>query len=615
MRWREFLIPTSKETPKDAAVPSHVLMLRAGLIRPVMTGVHSYLPLGWRVLRKVERVIREEMERAGAIELHTAVLQPLAWWRQSGRAAELRDALLRLSGPPDDWRCQTVLGASHVEVVTEIAGAYLRSYKQLPVCLYRIQSGFHGEERPRRGVLCPRESLATEAYSFDANEAGLDESCQRMHDAYGRIFRRCGLPCLACEAERAPDAIAAHEFMMLAEAGEDRVALTDNGDYAANAKWAGSAEPPPAANVPLEPLKEVHTPGCGRVEDVCDFMGTTPAQMIKTLIYVGTEARRHEGTKGNEAAGAPAGRGEVAAGPRTGRSARGGIRVVSLVRGDHELNEHKLNKVAGLTLELADPRTIEELTGAHVGFAGPQGLAEKADKLIIDRHVAAMRNAASGANQTDYHVMGINPGRDFPLEGDNVFVADIRNVVDGDPSPTGGGSLRIKPAIEVGRVAKLGTTCSEAANATFLDKQGQRQPFVMGCYTINLDCVIAAAIEAHHDDNGIVWPMSIAPFQVLVLALDPRDEQVMKTASEIHDELDAVGIEVLLDDRDERAGFKFKDADLIGIPLRIIVGKKSLADGRVELSHRRDGAKHTYEPTAAIRQVVKLVNEELARLS
>jgi prolyl-tRNA synthetase len=585
MRWREFLIPTTKETPKDAAVASHVLMLRAGLIRPVMTGVYSYLPLGWRVLRKVQSVIREEMDRAGAVELHTPALQPLAWAEVASVAVDTREAPLRLAGPADDWRLQSVLAARHEAAMTEIAKGYLKSYKQLPATLYHTGSAFCGEDRPKDGLLCTRESLTAEVYSFHAERDGLDGGYEKMRDACVRALRRCGLAFVVCDGEPGPrGSIAVQALMVLSEAGEERVAMTDELRYAADARWARSDDPAPAPDVALDPLREVHTPGAGRVADVCGVLGTRPAQMIKTLIYVGREVAQIQP-------------------------------VVALVRGDHEVNTHKLSRLAGTALELADPATIEQLTGAAVGFAGPHGLADSVDKLIVDPYVAVMRNAASGANRTDYHVTGLNPGRDFPLEGNRVVVADIRNVVDGDPSPTGGGPLRIKPAIAVARAVKLGTKCSRAMKATFLSKGGKRRPFVMGRYTINLDRVVAAAIESHHDDNGIIWPMSIAPFQALVLALDPRDEQVMQTAAEIHDRLDAAGVEVLLDDRDERAGFKFKDADLIGIPLRIIVGKRGLSNGVVEINHRRDAEKRPFAPPAAIDHVLKLAGAELARLS
>jgi len=591
MHWRNFFIPTTKETPKDATAPSHVLMLRAGLIRQVAAGIYSYLPLGYRTLRRVEQIVREEMNAAGAVELQMPVLQPLSLWDETGRTEAMGDVLLRLGGPPGDWRPNTVLGPTHEEVITEIARAYLNSYKQLPVNLYQIQTKFRGEARPKSGVLRTREFLMKDAYSFHVTKESLDEGYQKMYDAYCRIFSRCGLPYIVCEAESgAIGGDVSHEFMVLTPAGEDSIVQSENCDYAANLERAAAAPSPPQTDKMRE-MKEVHTPGFGRVEEVCTFMATQPAQMIKTLIYTGTT----RGKKG---------------GPEKV------VRVAALVRGDHEINEHKLNKAAGLMLELADPLTIEEVTGASVGFAGPQGLIGRVDRMIIDRDVATLRNAASGANKTDYHVRNVNPGRDFPLEGEGVIIADIRSVVNGDVSPRGSGSpLLIETAIEVGHVFKLGDKYSVAMNANFLTKEGKQQPFVMGCYGIGLNRIVAAAIEAHHDDNGIIWPMSIAPFEVLILALDSRDEAVMQTATEIHDKLADTGIDVLLDDRDERAGFKFKDGDLIGIPLRVIVGKKSLKDGAVEVSHRRDDVKQKKSPAEAVEWVVSAVRAELAELA
>jgi prolyl-tRNA synthetase len=439
-----------------------------------------------------------------------------------------------------------------------------------------------------------------DAYSFHDNLESLDASYRSMYDTYCRIFGRCGLPYIAVEAESGPiGGDSSHEFMVLTPAGEDSVVLSDSGDYAANLERATAASLPAQTDELLE-LEEVHTPGFGKVEDVCRFMKTEPGQMIKTLIYDIKALKRIE-HKDIEWTGW----------------------VVALVRGNHEINEHKLEKVVRASLqdelvldfELATPESIEELTGAVVGFAGPQGLVDRADKLIVDREVATMRNAATGANKTDYHVKNVNPGRDFPLEGDKVVVDDIRNVTDQDLSPTGSNSpLHIKTAIEVGHVFKLGTKYSDSMNATYLSKDGKPQPLIMGCYGIGLNRIVAAAIESHHDDNGIIWPMSITPFEVLVLALDPRDQTVMQTATQIHDQLAEAGIDVLFDDRDERAGFKFKDADLIGIPLRIIVGKKSLADGVVEFSHRRDDTKQKMPPDQAVQHVIDTVKAELAEL-
>lgn len=592
MRWSQFFVPTTKETPRDATAPSHVLMLRAGLIRQLAAGIYIYLPLGYRTLRKVEAIVREEMDRAGAIELHMPVLQPLALWDETGRTAAMGDVLLRLSGPPGDWRPATVLGPTHEEVITEIARAYLSSYKQLPVNLYQIQTKFRGEARPKSGVLRTREFLMKDAYSFHADAQSLEEGYRRMYDAYCRIFRRCGLPYIVCEAESgAMGGDVSHEFMVLTPAGEDRVVQSANGDYAANLERATAAPAPQQTDPPRAP-ELVHTPGFGRVEEVCAFMGTEPRQMIKTLIYVAAATDTPE---------------------RQGRP----LCVAAVVRGDHEINEHKLNKAAGLMLELADPDTIERVTGAAVGFAGPQGLIDRVDRLIIDRDVTALRNAVSGANRTDYHVRNLNPGRDFPLQGERVVVADIRNVVPGDLSPKGSGSpLAIRTAIEIGHIFKLGDKYSRAMNATFLTREGRQQPFIMGCYGIGLNRIVAAAIEAHHDPNGIIWPVSIAPFEVLILAIDPRDENVVRTADRIHDELHAAGIDVILDDRDERAGFKFKDADLIGVPIQIIVGRKSLQDGVVELKHRRqtDEEKQRLAPEQAVARAIEMIRDELAEL-
>ena len=600
MRWSKFFIPTTKETPKDATAASHVLMLRAGLIRQVAAGMYTYLPLGYRTLRKVERIVREEMDRAGAVELHMPVLQPLSLWEETGRTESMGDVLLRLGGPPGDWRPNTALGPTHEEVVTETARAYLNSYKQLPINLYQIQTKFRGEARPKSGVLRTREFLMKDAYSFHVDKASLDAEYDNMYQAYRRIYQRSGLPYVVVEAESgAIGGDMSHEFMVLTPAGEDSVVMTDDGSYAANLERASAALIPEQARE-LEEMEEVHTPSVGRVEEVCNFMGTKPEQMIKTLIYDVKALKRVE-HKDVEWTGW----------------------VVALVRGNHEINEHKLERVVResledellLEFELATPESIEELTGAAVGFAGPQGLAERADLMIVDRDVSTMHNAATGANKTDYHVKNVNPGVDFPIEGDKVVMADIRNVIEGDLSPTGDGQpLHLKTAIEVGHIFKLGTKYSESMNATFLNKDGRAQPFIMGCYGIGLNRIVAAAIEAHHDDNGVIWPMSVAPFEVLVLALDPRDEQVAQTATEIHDKLVAAKIEVLFDDRDERAGFKFKDADLIGIPLRVVVGKKSLADGVVEVSHRRDDVKQKLAPDKAVEFVVKAVADELAGL-
>ena len=601
MRWSEYFIPTTKETPKDATAPSHVLMLRAGLVRQLSAGMYTYLPLGYRTLRKVEEIVRDEMNATGAIEMHMPVLQPLSLWEETGRVDAMGDVLLRLGGPEGDWRPNTVLGPTHEEVITDVARAYLKSYKQLPICLYQIQAKFRGEARPKSGILRTREFLMKDAYSFHAELGSLDEHYDRMYEAYCRTFARCGLPYVAVQAESgAIGGDVSHEFMVLTPAGEDQVALVEGGDYAANLERASSA-PLPQQTEEMQTLEEVHTPGHGKVEDVCAFMGTKPEQMIKTLIYDVKALKRVE-HKDVEWTGW----------------------VVALVRGSHDVNEFKLEKVVRdslkdellLDFDLATPDSIEELTGAEVGFAGPQGLIERADLMVIDRDVTTMRNAATGANKTDHHVKNVNPGREFPIEGDKVVVSDIRNVVPGDLAPDGSDRpLDIKTAIEIGHVFKLGTKYSDAMAATFLTAEGKPQPLIMGCYGIGVNRLVAAAVEANHDENGIIWPVSIAPFEVEVLALDPRDEAVMKTAENIYEQLLDAEVDVLFDDRDERAGFKFKDADLIGVPLRIVVGKKSLANGTVEVSHRRDGEKKPLSPDEAIEFVVNAIGDEFAALT
>ncbi|MEK6644471.1 MAG: proline--tRNA ligase [Planctomycetota bacterium] len=588
MKWSAFLIPTTKEVPKDATVPSHQLMIRAGMIRQLAAGVYNYLPLGYRTLRKVEQIVREEMNRAGGIELHMPVMHPIELWQQTGRVAAMGDVLLRLAGPEGDWRSQTVLGPTHEEPITEIARAYLNSYKLLPVNLYQIQVKFRGEARPKSGVLRTREFLMKDAYSFHRDKESLDEGYQKMYDAYCRIFTRCGLPYIAVEAESGPiGGDASHEFMVLTEAGEDVVAITENGDYAANTERASCA-PLAQDSAPMESVQEVHTPSQRTIDEVCVFLKTKPSQMIKTLVY------SHPLAPGSAGGSKP-----IAAKPP----------VVVLVRGDHEVNENKLNRIAGGRLELANEATITALTGAAVGFAGPHAL-KAPHRLIIDQAVAVMRNAATGACKTDHHVTGINPGRDFPLAGEHVTVTDVRNVTDGDFSPSGSGSpIRLKKAIEIGHVFKLGTKYSDALKATFLDNDGKPKSLIMGCYGIGLNRIMAAAIESHHDEFGIKWPMNIAPFEVLIVALDPRESAVMDVAQKLHDDLEAAGVDVLFDDRDERAGYKFKDADLIGVPLRITVGRKSLADGFVELKRRDSQDVQKLDPAEASRAAFEFVRD------
>ncbi len=584
MRWTEFFIPTAKEVPKDAVVPSHRLMLRAGLIRQLAAGIYTYLPLGYRTLRKVERIIREEMNRAGAIELHMPVLHPIELWQQTGRTEAMGDVLLRLAGPAGDWRSQMVLGPTHEEPVTEIARAYLNSYKQLPINLYQIQVKFRGEARPKSGVLRTREFLMKDAYSFHESMGSLDDGYRAMYDAYCRLFTRCGLPYVIVEAESGPiGGDASHEFMVETDAGEDTLVRCKSCGYAANTERAEFAALP-QDEAAMQPLAEVHTPDQRTIDEVTAFLGTKPEQMIKTLVYVETSKSEDLETSKSRKVKKSKQR-EV-------------VPVVVLVRGDHEVNENKLNRITGGTLEMANDETIRSLTGAEVGFAGPHALDKSGVpyRLIIDQAVAVMRNGATGACKTGYHVTGLNPGRDFPLDGDTVTLGDVRTVESGDRCGKCGCNFGFQTCIEVGHVFKLGTKYSDALKATYLDRAGKVQRFIMGCYGIGLNRIMAAAIESSHDEHGISWPMSIAPFEVLIVALDPRNEEVMSTAQTLHDDLAAAGVDVLFDDRDERAGFKFKDADLIGIPVRITVGRKGLAEGIVELKERSKEAVEKLPP-------------------
>lgn len=579
MRWSQFFIPTVRETPADAVVPSHVLMIRAGLIRQTAAGVYSYLPAGYRVLRKVEAIVREEMNAAGAVELHLPAISPLDWWEQTGRAAVYGDVLMRIAPGSRGQFGGLVLGPTHEEIITEIARAYLTSYKQLPVNFYQIQTKFRGEERPKSGVLRTREFLMKDAYSFHTDVESLERTYDKMYAAYCRIFTRCGLPYFAVEAESGPiGGGASHEFMVATDAGEDLVALTRSGGYAANIEKA-TRQPPAAVEggQPL-PLEEVATPGATTITEICELLGTKPPQMIKTLVYRTTA----------------------------------GETIVALVRGDHEVNESKLARAVEVdAVELADDATIEALTGAGVGFAGPHALKQPV-RIVADLDVPHVVNGVTGACRTDYHVRNLNVGRDYQP----TLVGDIRTVVAGDLAPDGSGEpLGFRKTVEVGHVFKLGDKYSRALHATYLDANGKSHHPLMGCYGIGLNRIMAAAIEAGHDAGGIVWPVSIAPFEVLIVALDPKDELVRSGAAAMHDGLVEAGIDVLLDDRELRPGVKFNDADLIGIPLRITIGRRGLADGTVELKPRTEGEVSKVPLDDAAAAAVEWVRQARAALS
>ncbi|UCD84638.1 MAG: proline--tRNA ligase [Deltaproteobacteria bacterium] len=545
MRYSKVLIPTLREEPAEAEVVSHKLMLRAGMIRKLAAGVYNYLPLGLRVIRKVEQIIREEMDRSGALEVLMPWVQPAELWEESGRWEDYGKELLRFQDRHERWFC---LGPTHEEVITDIVRKDVRSYRQLPLNLYQIQTKFRDEIRPRFGLMRGREFGMKDAYSFDADEQGAEESYRVMFDTYCRIFARCGLKFRAVEAETGPiGGSFSHEFMVLAETGEDIVVSCDSCDYAANLEKAEieRSKTPNKEKAKPKPLELVSTPGMKTVEEVCGFLKVKPQSLVKTLIYQGDS------------------------GP-----------IAALVRGDHEINETKLRRLVGCErLELASEEVIEQVSGAPLGFAGPVGLKMR---LIADQGIEDMVNFVTGANKADAHLVNVNLGRDFQVEE----LSDVRVAREGDPCPRCEGKLLFNRGIEVGHVFKLGTKYSKALKATYLDEQGTERLIIMGCYGIGVGRTAAAAIEQHHDDKGIIFPPALAPFQVLILPVNVKEERLSGVAENIHHSLEERGIEVLLDDRDERPGVKFKDADLIGIPLRVTLGNRFIKEGVIELKWR-----------------------------
>ncbi|MDH4099979.1 MAG: proline--tRNA ligase [Nitrospirota bacterium] len=550
MRYSQLLIPTLKETPADAEVISHKLMLRAGMIRKVAAGIYTYLPMGLRVIRKVENIIREEMNRAGAQEVLMPAVQPAELWQESKRWDFYGKELMRIKDRHDREFC---IGPTHEEVITDLVKREVKSYRQLPLNLYQIQTKFRDEIRPRFGLMRGREFIMKDAYSFHKDEASVDEGYRAMYEAYKRIFSRCGLDFRAVEADTGTiGGSFSHEFMVLAETGEDFIASCDTCDYAANMEKAESRSKRvlPGEKEPEKPMEKVSTPGKKAVDEVAAFLKTTPEKLVKTLIYKTDDGRF----------------------------------VAVLLRGDHEVNDVKLKHlVDAKEVELAAHADVERLTNAPSGFAGPVGLA--GIPIYADQTVDEMANFIVGANEGDAHYVNVNYPRDFKVER----FADLRKVVVGDSCPRCHGSLRIFKGIEVGHVFKLGTKYSEAMKAVFLDEEGKEKPFIMGCYGIGVGRTAAAAIEQNHDEFGIKWPLPIAPFTVAVIPLNVNDAASMETGEAIYRELLSQGIDTMIDDRDERAGVKLKDADLVGIPLRVVIGERGLKEGVVEIKDRRTG--------------------------
>ena len=549
MRATQFFISTTKEAPSEAELVSHKLMLRAGLIKRLGSGLYTWMPLGLRVLRRVEAVVREEMNRAGAIELLMPAVQPAELWEETGRWAVFGPQMLKIK---DRHQRDFCFGPTHEEVITDVARREIKSYRQLPVNFYQIQMKFRDEIRPRFGVMRAREFLMKDAYSFHASKDSLAATYQTMYDAYTRIFSRLGLTFRAVAADTgAIGGSASHEFHVLADSGEDLIAYCPDSGYAANVELAEALAPATPRAAPQEALREVETPKQTTCEDVAALLDIPLARTVKLIA--------------------------VMAGERM---------VVVLLRGDHMLNEVKLGKLEGMAdFRLANEAEIRAAFDCPPGFLGPVGVDRARIQVIADRTVAAMSDFVCGANKPKFHLAGVNFGRD--LQEPDV-VADIRNVVSGDPSPDGQGSLQLCRGIEVGHVFQLGSKYSQAMNATYLDEGGKAQVMEMGCYGIGVSRIVASAIEQNHDERGIIWPKAMAPFLLVIVAIGYGKSEMVKTAAEsLYAELTVAGFDVLLDDRDERPGVMFADAELVGIPHRITVGERGLKDGVIEYQPRR----------------------------
>ena len=548
MRASEFLLSTLKETPADAEVISHQLMLRAGLIRRIAAGIYTWMPLGLRVLRRVEAIVREEMNNAGALELSMPVVQPAELWHESGRWEQYGPELARLQDRHERDFC---LGPTHEEIITTIGRNEVKSYKQLPINFYQIQTKFRDEIRPRFGVMRSREFIMKDAYSFHIDQQSLEKTYWRMHEAYTAIFTRLGLDFRPVEADTGSiGGSHSHEFHVLAESGEDAIAFSDSSDFAANVELAAATAPTEQESQPAENLEKFETPSVKTIDDLVDKHKLAVEQTVKTLFVV---------SESDEL-------------------------VALVLRGDHRLNALKAEKLSGIAtpLTMADEATVKAIAGAGFGSLGPVGLS---CRIIVDQSAAGLSSFVCGANSPDAHYKGANWDRDVR----HYEVADIREVVAGDPSPCGSGTLEIRRGIEVGHIFQLGTKYSDAMQASVLDEQGKSVPMAMGCYGIGITRIVAAAIEQNHDDRGIIWPDAMAPFQVALVPLGmDKSERVAETTETLYEGLVAMGIEVLLDDRKERPGVKFAEMELIGIPLRITIGDRSLAEGSVEIQGRCD---------------------------
>ena len=547
MRVSKLYAPTLREVPAEAEVVSHQLMLRAGFMRKAAGGIYTYMPLAWRVLKKIERIVREEMDAKGSQELLMPIVQPAEIWQESGRWDVYGAEMFRLQDRHNRCFC---LGPTHEEMVTTLIRGDVRSYRQLPLSVYQIQNKYRDERRPRFGLMRGREFIMKDAYSFDRDEAGLDKSYQDMYDAYTNIFTRCGLNFRPVEADSgAIGGSGSHEFMVIADSGEAEIVFCTSCDYAANVEKA-ELFPLEAQEEAMLTKEEVVTPDCKTIADVCAYLKLPVDHSVKAVAY----------------------------------NSEKGL-ILCFVRGDHEVNEIKVINTCGvIDLEMA---TEEQLAAAGTvgGYMGPVGIDNKKVIVVVDATVMKMHNVCCGANKEGYHFINVNPGRDFTP----TYVADIRLIQEGDPCPHCGGEVSKARGIEVGQVFKLFTKYSSALKATYLDENGKEQPMVMGCYGVGVSRTMAAAIEQNYDDNGIIWPIEIAPYHVLVVPVNTKDEASAAKAEEIYMQLKKVGLETVIDDRKERPGVKFKDADLIGYPLRVVVGPKTLTEGKLEVKIRKTG--------------------------